>query len=221
MKGLGAIVAAELAWGSWDMLKPANAGAFGGEIRVGDPTDFPEGSVRYFPQGKLYIASFDGKLSALFQKCPHLGCKVPFCETSGQFECPCHGSVYNIKGEYLDGPAPRGMDRFPIRIENDQVIVDTGTLVEGPRQDTLTGPGLSGGPSCNGTYPPLPEPSGHTHGVAPSTDRSHTAQESTTGHDDGHEDGHEPSPTPSTSQSPDAHAGMDMSDREKGTGGNL
>ena len=50
---------------------------------------------------------------ALYQKCPHLGCRVPECASSQWFECPCHGSQYNRVGEKKAGPAPRGMDRFP------------------------------------------------------------------------------------------------------------
>ena len=51
---------------------------------------------------------------ALYQKCVHLGCRVPFCETSQWFECPCHGSQYNRVGEKKGGPAPRGLDRFAV-----------------------------------------------------------------------------------------------------------
>ena len=51
---------------------------------------------------------------ALYQKCVHLGCRVPWCQTSQWFECPCHGSQYNRVGEKKGGPAPRGLDRFAI-----------------------------------------------------------------------------------------------------------
>ncbi len=44
----------------------------------------------------------------LYQRCVHLGCRVPFCNSSKWFECPCHGSKYNEAGEYQLGPAPRG-----------------------------------------------------------------------------------------------------------------
>ena len=40
----------------------------------------------------------DGGVVALYQKCPHLGCRVPNCDTSQWFECPCHGSQYNQVG---------------------------------------------------------------------------------------------------------------------------
>ena len=54
--------------------------------------------------------------SSLYQKCPHLGCRVPSCVTSQWFECPCHGSQYNQVGEKKGGPAPRGMDRFATEV---------------------------------------------------------------------------------------------------------
>ena len=41
---------------------------------------------------------------ALYQKCPHLGCRVPSCATSQWFECGCHGSQYNRVGEKKGGP---------------------------------------------------------------------------------------------------------------------
>ena len=53
---------------------------------------------------------------ALYQKCVHLGCRVPQCDTSQWFECPCHGSQYNQVGEKKGGPAPRGLDRFAIEV---------------------------------------------------------------------------------------------------------
>jgi cytochrome b6-f complex iron-sulfur subunit len=66
---------------------------------------------------------------ALYQVCVHLGCKVPFRNDCNSFKCPCHGSHYNIDGEYLDGPAPRSLDRFVMSFDKDgNVVVDTGKL---------------------------------------------------------------------------------------------
>ena len=62
---------------------------------------------------------------ALYQKCVHLGCRVPWCETSQWFECPCHGSKYNRVGEKKGGPAPRGLDRFALEVSGGNIIVDT------------------------------------------------------------------------------------------------
>src|SRR6266480_1657727 len=49
---------------------------------------------------------------ALYQRCVHLGCTYAFRADCASFKCPCHGSHYNVDGEYLDGPAPRSADRF-------------------------------------------------------------------------------------------------------------
>lgn len=75
------------------------------------------------------------QLLALWRKCPHLGCQVPaLCESVKRFHCRCHGSVYNILGEKLqNGPADRGMDRFPVSIGDDGVVVvDTSQRIMGP-----------------------------------------------------------------------------------------
>ena len=150
-KALGVVLIAEGVWTSYDLLNP-NAASGGAVIDAGPVSDFEqEGSVRYFLNGRFYVTNHEGGLRALYQKCPHLGCRVPFCSTSQQFECPCHGSVYNVIGEYLTGAAPRGMDRFEISIHDDRVMVDTGTLVEGPPRGELTGPSEPAGPSCVAT----------------------------------------------------------------------
>ena len=114
-KVLGVVLVAEAAWTSYDLLKPA-------------------------PEAGFYVTQYQGGLRALYQKCPHLGCKVPWDPATGEFKCPCHGSVYNLIGEYESGPAPRGMDRFPISIQNDHVMVDTSAFVEGPPPGTHEGP---------------------------------------------------------------------------------
>ena len=96
------------------------------------------------------LAGMNVGLVALYQKCPHLGCRVPECKTSQWFECPCHGSQYNRVGEKKGGPAPRGMDRFGITISNGMVVVDTGTVYGGPPIGTNTTGQEAEGPNCVG-----------------------------------------------------------------------
>lgn len=55
--------------------------------------------------------------------CPHLGCRFNWYPDAKKFICPCHGSVYSITGEVLGGPAPRGLDTLPWKIENGEVYV--------------------------------------------------------------------------------------------------
>ncbi len=80
------------------------------------------------------------QILALWRKCPHLGCMIPAaCETRSRFQCYCHQSTYNIIGEKLElGPAPRGMDRFPVRIEAGVVSIDTSELITGPPKGNVT-----------------------------------------------------------------------------------
>ena len=77
-------------------------------------------------------------LVAVYQRCVHLGCRVPWCNSSQGFECPCHGSKYNMVGEYFAGPAPRNLDRFNVANVSGRLIIDTGTIIESPRA-----PGMS------------------------------------------------------------------------------
>jgi Rieske Fe-S protein len=92
------------AWTSLDLLRPLPGTGLGGLV----------------------------KTVALWQKCPHLGCRVEWCEGSGEFECPCHGSTFNRAGDVRSGPSPRGMDRFLVAETDGVVEVDTGTVVQGP-----------------------------------------------------------------------------------------
>ena len=116
-------------------------------------------------QGRFYVVEWSGTpgsgqanypglqvtaqgIMPLYQRCVHLGCRVPFCQQSQWFECPCHGSKYNDAGEYQLGPAPRGMDRFMLTIEGDQVIVDTSGVILGPPRGTNTINEPAQGPFC-------------------------------------------------------------------------
>jgi cytochrome b6-f complex iron-sulfur subunit len=93
-----------------------------------------------------YVA--DGFM-AIYQRCAHLGCRVPFCTSSQWFECPCHGSKYNIAGEYQLGPAPQGLQRFAVKVENNNLVVDTsGTAILGPPRGTDTVHEPPQGPFC-------------------------------------------------------------------------
>ncbi len=88
-------------------------------------------------------------LMALFQKCVHLGCRVPWCQTSQWFECPCHGSKYNKWGEWMGGPAPRGLDRFPSKVDGDgNLVVSTGTKLTGPPRTARVLQQEPEGPHC-------------------------------------------------------------------------
>jgi cytochrome b6-f complex iron-sulfur subunit len=150
MWGAGAgLVALAGAWTTWDLLRPGEARGFGGKIRTLPPEAVPETGVLEVPAARSYLVNIDGEIRALSRKCTHLGCGVPFCESSGQFECPCHGTVFNRAGEFRSGPAPRGMDQHPIELGDDGLLyIDTGTVEQGPAPGPETIDEPARGPAC-------------------------------------------------------------------------
>lgn len=152
-------------------LWPKLTGGFGADINAGPVTDLtsqlitPEGGILplFVPEARAYIVpapttlsvEFEGKnvdaggMMALFQRCVHLGCRVPWCGPSQGFECPCHGSKYNAIGEYFAGPAPRNLDRFVVELDGNNFIIKTGSIIQTPRAPVLSVP-FPQGPSCIG-----------------------------------------------------------------------
>jgi cytochrome b6-f complex iron-sulfur subunit len=158
-------------------LWPTAQGGFGGKINVGKiddvissirsssgffynatarswVTQYPIDAIpkaKAVPAYKPLIPGMQNGLVALYQKCPHLGCRVPQCVSSQWFECPCHGSQYNRVGEKKGGPAPRGMDRFVLDVSDaGDVVIDTGTVYPGPPIGTNTTGQEAEGPHCIG-----------------------------------------------------------------------
>jgi cytochrome b6-f complex iron-sulfur subunit len=107
--------------------------------------DLPKAEKVYAP---AVVKGMEAGIVGLYQKCVHLGCRVPWCGTSQWFECPCHGSKYNRVGEKRDGPAPRGLDRFLVTVDGGSVTIDTGVLFTGPPIGTDTTGQKPEGPHC-------------------------------------------------------------------------
>ena len=165
LPGLGAAILA--------FLWPSGAGGFGGKVatKLSDAqATWTKKDPFYVPDARTYLqpyptdtatlkaakAIYDDPIYqgmskgvvALYQKCVHLGCKVPWCESAQWFECPCHGSKYNRVGEKRDGPAPRGLDRFAVDIAGDVITINTGTVYLGPSIGTDTTKQSAEGPHC-------------------------------------------------------------------------
>jgi cytochrome b6-f complex iron-sulfur subunit len=108
--------------------------------------DIPKAEAVYPP---VVIKGMESGIVALYQKCPHLGCRVPFCESSQWFECPCHGSKYSRVGEKTAGPAPRGLDHWPAVVDGQSVSIDTGGVpIPGAPIGTDTTGQTPEGPLC-------------------------------------------------------------------------
>ena len=147
--GLGAGLAA-IAAASIDFLYPRHVTGFGGVVSAGTVDQIPPGTKKEWPEGKFWLVNLTEEqggpgLLALWWKCPHLGCTVPWKETfvwpdpvtgqdtRGWFRCPCHGSTYTDAGVRVFGPAPRSLDRMELSVDPDtkQISVNTGKITKG------------------------------------------------------------------------------------------
>jgi cytochrome b6-f complex iron-sulfur subunit len=158
-----------------NFLWPTLSGGFGAKVTVGSLDDIIKAvedtkEPQYFPEARTYItlyptdagtlakaktnyspgvyAGMEAGVVAVYQKCVHLGCKVPWCSSSQWFECPCHGSQYNRVGERKGGPAPRGLDHFDISVDGGLVAVDTAAVRIGPADGVNTTGQEAEGPHC-------------------------------------------------------------------------
>ncbi len=154
-------------------LWPTGTGGFGGKVGGGAVSDIvsaieAKSAPFYIPEARAYIvqypkadlpaakkiygaityAGMEQGLVALYQRCVHLGCRVPWCPSSQWFECPCHGSKYNRVGEKKAGPAPRGLDRFAITVDGGNLTINTGDIEIGPPIGTNTTGQQQEGPLC-------------------------------------------------------------------------
>ena len=120
-----ALIAAQVGLALVKFIQPVAKGGFGGEVYAGKVEEFAVGTINRVLAGRFFIARTEGGMLALWQKCTHLGCAVPWVEEEGLFHCPCHGSLFNKVGEVQGGPAPRPMDYFPVIIEGGEVFVNT------------------------------------------------------------------------------------------------
>lgn len=137
------LVAVESAGGllvsMWPRLK---AGSFGTKISVASVEEaraMPVGTVIYFLEQRFYLSRVESGFLALYRKCTHVGCVVPWQDedpseddlaAKGRFNCPCHGGIFDRYGVVHAGPPPRPLDILPITIENGELVVDTGTIIQ-------------------------------------------------------------------------------------------
>ncbi len=154
----------------------SGGGSFGGRVDAGRIDDVRTYLAKtpkpyYVPEARSYVAEFPADLAehargiypkdalpmlgegiiALYQRCTHLGCRVPWCVTSEWFECPCHDAKFDQIGEHRHGPAPRGMDIVPSSIEDGHLVLDTGKILRGVPIGTNIAHLQPAGPFCIGS----------------------------------------------------------------------
>ena len=172
--GIMALWVLELLGGTISFIWPNLAGGFGGLVKIGTLDDLKlqnaaipvsEGFPVHVAEARAFIVLVDParqefvpgedrtgdgtavNVRALYQRCPHLGCKPNPCLKNFWLECPCHASRYDrlgIKAAGVQyGPAPRSMDRFAATVHPDGTLeLDTGKITLGPLPVALGQPGI-------------------------------------------------------------------------------
>lgn len=147
----------------WFAFPNFKEGQFGGSFPIGDATGaLPEVNAgpKAYVDGKFWLVNVDTEFNgqpqkgimAIYKVCTHLGCLYEWIDMTNRFECPCHGSKFQLWGEYIEGPARRSLDRFviqaiapdgsiketdldgnPLVINGDEkLVIDTGRRILGP-----------------------------------------------------------------------------------------
>jgi cytochrome b6-f complex iron-sulfur subunit len=137
----GAIAITETLFVGLRFLSPKKAdGEFGGTFNLGAYDQFPLGSVTPVEKGRFYIVRLqDGGFLAVYRRCTHLGCSVPYDQATQQFICPCHGSAFSMQGDVKNPPAVRPLNLFSLSItDTGDLLVNTESPIErdqfGPEQ---------------------------------------------------------------------------------------
>jgi menaquinol-cytochrome c reductase iron-sulfur subunit len=72
----------------------------------------------------VYTLTDNGRdFVAMSNICSHLGCRVRWISEQEQFFCPCHNGIFDKEGKVVSGPPPRPLDRFDVKVEDDQLFI--------------------------------------------------------------------------------------------------
>lgn len=101
----------------WYSYPRFRAGEFGGLFSVPVGAIPPADAVPVDrPDGRFWMVSTEAGFLAIYKVCTHLGCLYKWVPTNRRFECPCHGSKFQRDGTWIEGPAPRHLDRFVVQV---------------------------------------------------------------------------------------------------------
>jgi hypothetical protein len=105
-------------------LHGKDVGPGDGWIRVASSEEVDQAGVTFVESVPAYVVATPEGLIGLLAKSPQMGEPVKYCASSGWFEDAAHGSKFDSLGDYVLGPAPRGLDRLDVRVVSGDVWID-------------------------------------------------------------------------------------------------
>ena len=100
------------------------------KVEIGTPTLFKTkiekqtGWIINETELTFYVITEDGRnYVAMSNICTHLGCRVRWISDENQFFCPCHNAIFDEDGNVMTGPPPRPLDRYEVKVEEDQLFI--------------------------------------------------------------------------------------------------
>jgi Rieske Fe-S protein len=105
-------------------------------FKVGPVNSIQPNSIIYEPEQRTFVIRDEqGYFYALSAVCTHLGCTTKWNDSGAAgnpnavISCPCHGSLFNKRGEVIQGPAIRALDKYRIQLEEDKLVINTAEKV--------------------------------------------------------------------------------------------
>lgn len=82
-----------------------------------------DGFTQVVDRTLVYLVKDGDGVRAMSSTCTHLGCGTSYDARQKRILCPCHGGVYDVQGNVLEGPPPAALPTLATRVENGEVMV--------------------------------------------------------------------------------------------------
>jgi Rieske Fe-S protein len=82
-----------------------------------------DGATEAVDRRVVFLVRSGDAVKALDSTCTHLGCRTRVNSEAGQIECPCHGGVYDLRGQVIAGPPPHPLRELPARVDGSRILV--------------------------------------------------------------------------------------------------
>lgn len=96
-------------------------------FKIGKPDDYGVGvDNKLKKERQIWVVRNERGIYVMVAICRHLGCTPNWFQDQQRFRCPCHGSIYDVSGNVVGGPAPRTLWRAGVSLDpvDGQIVVN-------------------------------------------------------------------------------------------------